>query len=210
MIVLDYIIKNFKNVYIRLNKNGAPVTCTENDKTIFEYSKAKNILDSLPKTLKRLNFIVLPISEISIGKDMTTKKKTIQSTNYVIPETIQNWVEKFGICDDILKEAIQRKEELYKLLSDVDKEFTNIVHEIEFEDAVDLYSGWKERNRVKENREKRRKIKDELLVLSSVVKMDFRNIDRETIEKVVAGLAKRKFTYRIIEDNEEEATENAV
>lgn len=207
---MDYIIKNFKNVYIRLNKNGAPVTCTENDKTIFEYSKAKNILDSLPKTLKRLNFIVLPISEISIGKDMTTKKKTIQSTNYVIPETIQNWVEKFGICDDILKEAIQRKEELYKLLSDVDKEFTNIVHEIEFEDAVDLYSGWKERNRVKENREKRRKIKDELLVLSSVVKMDFRNIDRETIEKVVAGLAKRKFTYRIIEDNEEEATENAV
>lgn len=207
---VDYVIKNPKNVYIRLNKNGAAITCTDGDKAVFEYSKAMNILDSLPKTLKRLNFKVMPISEISIEKDMVAKKKTIQSTNYVIPDTIQNWVEKFGICDDILKEARQRKEELYKLLSDVDKEFTNIVHEIEFEDAVDLYSGWKERNRVKENREKRRKIKDELLVLSSVVKMDFRNIDRETIEKVVAGLAKRKFTYRIIEDNEEEATENAV
>lgn len=127
-----------------------------------------------------------------------------------MPDTVQQWVEKFGICDDILKEARQRKEELNRLLSDVDKEFTNIVHEIEFEDSVDLYSGWKERNQVKENREKRRRIKDELLVISNVVRMDFRNINRETIEKVVAGLAKRKFTYRIVEDNEEEESDNAV
>lgn len=207
---MDYIIKNPKNVYIRLNKNGAAVTCTENDKTVFEYSKAKNILDSLPKTLKRLNFDVLPVSNTSVERTLKPEKKTIQSTNYIIPNTVQQWVEKFGICDDILKEARQRKEELYKLLSDVDKEFTNIVHEIEFEDSVDLYSGWKERNRVKENREKRRRIKDELLVISNVVRMDFRNIDRETIEKTVAGLAKRKFTYRIVEDNEEEEAENAM
>ena len=35
---LDYVIKNHKNVYIRLNKNGAPVTCGEHEKTLFEYS----------------------------------------------------------------------------------------------------------------------------------------------------------------------------
>lgn len=149
---MDYIIKNPKNVYIRLNKNGAAVTCTESDKTVFEYAKAKNVLASLPKTIKRLNFDVLPVSDISVERTLKPEKKTIQSTNYVVPDTVQQWVEKFGICDDILKEARQRKEELYRLLSDVDKEFTNIVHEIEFEDSVDLYSGWKERNRVKENR----------------------------------------------------------
>lgn len=38
---MDCIIKNHKNVYIRLNQNGASVTCTENNKTIFEYTKAK-------------------------------------------------------------------------------------------------------------------------------------------------------------------------
>ena len=37
--------------------------------------------------------------------------------------------------------------------------------------------------------------------------MDFRNLDRSTIDKVVRGLAKRKFTYRVIE---EEETENVV
>ena len=60
---------------------------------------------------------------------------------------------------------------------------------------------------MKENREKRRKIKDELLIISSVLKMDFRNLDRSIINKIVAGLAKRKFTYRVVE---EEDIENVV
>ena len=104
-----------------------------------------------------------------------------------------------------MKEAQKRKEELNKELSNIDKQFTNLVHEIEFEGKVDLYSGWRERNRIKENRERRRCIKDELLVISSVVKMDFRNLDRETINKVVAGLGKRKFSYRIVEEEETES-----
>ena len=38
---MDYVIKNHKNLYIRLNKNGTPVTCAEHEKTLFEQSKAK-------------------------------------------------------------------------------------------------------------------------------------------------------------------------
>lgn len=77
------------------------------------------------------------------------------------------------------------------------------MHEIEFEGKVDLYGGWKERNEIKRNREERRRIKDLKLIISSVVKMDFRNLDRGQVSKVVAGLAKRKFTYRIVEDCED-------
>lgn len=106
-----------------------------------------------------------------------------------------------------MKEAQKRRDELNKALSEIDKEFVNIIHEIEFEGKIDLYGGWQERNRVKENREKRRKIKDELLIISSVLKMDFRNLDRSIINKIVAGLAKRKFTYRVVE---EEDIENVV
>jgi len=204
---MDYVIRNNKGVYIRLNKNGSPVTCTEHEKTVFEQSKAKNILDSLPKTLRRLNFKVDPIPDISPNTISANnlEKKVIESENYVVPESILQWVEKFGICDDILKEAQKRKDELNKALSDIDKEFINIIHEIEFEGKIDLYRGWKERNKVKENREKRRRIKDELLVISSVLRMNFRNIDRNTIDKVVTGLAKRKFTFRIIEEEEKES-----
>ena len=206
---MDYVIKNHKNVYIRLNKNGTPVTCAEHEKTLFEYSKAKNILDGLPKTLRRLNFKVDPIPDIAPKeeKKKDSDKKVIENDNYIVSNEILGWVEKFGICDDILKEAQKRKDELNKALSEIDKEFINIIHEIEFEGKIDLYGGWRERNRLKENREKRRHIKDELLVISSVVKMDFRNLDRNTVNKVVAGLAKRKFTFRVVEEDD---TENVV
>ena len=204
---MDYV--NHKNLYIRLNKNGSPVTCAEHEKSIFEYSKAKNILNGLPKTLKRLNFMVDPVPDISQRNEVDKKleEKVIENENYIIPNEILEWIEKFGICDDILKEAQKRRDELNKALSEIDKEFVNIIHEIEFEGKIDLYGGWQERNRVKENREKRRKIKDELLIISSVLKMDFRNLDRSIINKIVAGLAKRKFTYRVVE---EEDIENVV
>lgn len=199
---MDYVIKNHKNLYIRLNQNGKPVTCAAHERTLFEYSKAKNILDSLPKTLKRLNFKVEAVPDI-----MHTEKKIIETQNYEVPDTISQWIEKFGICDDILKEAQKRKDELNRDLSNVDKQFINLVHEIELEGKIDLYGGWKERNKIKENRERRRIIKDELMIISNVLRMDFRNLDRETVNKAVAGLANRKFTYRIVE---EEVIENAM
>ena len=203
---MDYVIKNHKNVYIRLNQNGKAVTCTENEKTLFEYSKAKNVLSGLPKTLRKLNFKVEAIPDIvskTINIDKKIEKKVIEKDSYEVNDEINNWIEKFGICDDILKEAQKTKEELNKKLSNLDKELSNILHEIEFEGKVDLYGGWKERNEIKRNREERRRIKDLKLIISSVVKMDFRNLDRGQLNKVVAGLAKRKFTYRIVEDYED-------
>lgn len=211
---MDYIIKNHKNVYIRLNNNGLAVTCSERDKTLFELSKANNVLKNMPKTLKRLNFkveaIIPDLFQKQKNEDEDKKQipRVINSSNYVISESLKQWIEKFGICDDILKEAQKRKDELIKELSNIDKQFSNLIHEIEFEEKVDLYCGWQERNKIKENREKRRNIKDELFVISNVLKMDFRNLDRDTLNKVVAGLTNRKFTYRIIDDEEE--TENVM
>lgn len=203
---MNYVIKNYKNVYIRLNQNGAAVTCAEHEKTLFEQSKAKNILDSLPKTLRRLNFKVVAISDV-FQKSTNKEREVIETENYIVSDEISQWIKKFGICDDILNEAQKRKDELNKSLSEVDKDFVNIAHQIELGGKVDLYGGWQERNRIQENRIKRRRIKDELFVISSVLKMDFRNLNRETINKVISGLAKRKFTYRVIE---EEETENVV
>lgn len=201
---MDYVIKNHKNVYIRLNSNGKPVTCAEQQKTLFEYSKAKNILGSLPKTLKRLNFKVDPVPDIPDKENAIkqAEKRVIQNQNYIVSDSLARWIEKFGICDDILKEAEKRRDELNRELSNIDKQFINLVHEIEFEGKVDLYGGWQERNQIKENRERRRAIKDELVIISNVLRMDFRNLDRETVNKAVVGLANRKFTYRIVEEGE--------
>jgi len=133
---LNYVIKNHKNLYIRLNENGKPVTCSERERGVFEHSKAKNILDNLQKTLKKLNFKVEPIPENIRQKGEEYKeveKKVIYNENYVIPDTILRWVEKFGICDDILKEAEIRKKELIQIISSYDRSISNWLHSVELE-----------------------------------------------------------------------------
>ena len=59
-LILDYIIRNKSGLYIKLNENGTPITCGENQRELFEYSKATNICNSLPKTLKKFKFYIFP------------------------------------------------------------------------------------------------------------------------------------------------------
>lgn len=192
---MDYVIKNHKNVYIRLNEKGKAITCGEHNKMLFKYSKAKNIVDNLQKTLKRLNFKVEPISDI----DIKTSNRIIQKENYVLPNEIIQWEEKFKLCVNVFKEAEKRKDELNKKLSNIEKAFIDMIHEIEFEGSIDLYGAWKERNKIKENREKRRVIKDELTFISKILDMNFKNFDISDIDEMILCLKNRKYTYRTME-----------
>lgn len=202
---MNYVIKNHKNLYIRLNENGKPVTCSERERGVFEHSKAKNILDNLQKTLKKLNFKVEPIPENIRQKGEEYKeveKKVIYNENYVIPDTILRWVEKFGICDDILKEAEIRKKELIQIISNYDRSISNWLHSVELERKKNACAGYKKYSDVKDIVDKRRCVKDELMIINNVLKMDFRELDRDIVHKTVIGLAKRKFAYRIVEEDE--------
>lgn len=204
---MDYVIKNHKGVYIRLNKNGAAVTCSEHEKTLFEESKAKNILKSLPKTLQRLNFKIEAIPDIGQDKLNSFESKVIESENYIISDQITQWIEKFGICDDILKEAQKRKDELNRIISNYDRAVSNWLHEVELQKKKNACGGYLKYKDIKEIVDKRRDAKDEWIIINNILRMDFRNLDREVVNNAVIGLAKRKFTYRVIE---EEETENVV
>ena len=200
---MDYVIKNHKNVFIRLNENGKAVTCTEFDKTLFDYTKAKNVLNSLPKTLKKLNFKIEAIPEVEKPKQVVVEKKekkVIQSKNYTPSENLIYWLEKFRLCDDIITEVKGRKEELCVNLSNCDKELSNELHKIELESNKNACAGFLEYKKVKTILEKRRNIKDELMIISNILSMDFRSFDSEDIKKSIEGLSKRKFTLRVIED----------
>lgn len=201
---MDYIIKNHKDVYIKLNSNGQPIICSERDKSLFEFSKAKNICSHLPKTLNKFNFKVEAVPDIIYPHEENAKKEIIKGEDYDIPDSISRWVDKFGICDELLEEARKRRKDLIESLSNTDKEFSNIIHKIELEKSKDLYHGWLLYKEIKINRKKRRNIKDELLIISSILKMDFRGFSSKNIKKAVDGLANRKFALRIVEEGDED------
>ena len=199
MIVLDYIIRNSGGLYIRLNENGTPVTCSELQKGLFECSKANNICNSLPKQLKKFKFFVEAVPEISLKID---EQNVITTNTYKPSENVTRWINELGQCEDILSKASNRYEELNGELSDVDLKLQDLLHKIELSDKCDMYSAWQIVSQIRELRKQRRNIKDEKLVLSGIKSQGITYLNRQSVQKCVDGLSNRKYTLRIIEEDE--------
>ena len=198
---MDYTICNKKKVFIKLSKNGKPETCNERDRGEFEYSKARNIVDNLPKTLKKMNFKVVAIPDIKIKKEeiIITKNETHEFLG-----DVTRWIEKFGSCEDVFREAKDRYELLKEKIHLVDNDILNILHKIELEAPKDMYHGWLLYKKLREDRTKRRGMKDELLIIGNVLKqIDSSCVSRVNTQKAIDGLFDRKYTFRIVEDEEE-------
>lgn len=200
------VIKNSKGLYVRV-VNGKFETCYEKEKEIFQESKAKNILNSLPKSLKRLGFTIENVTVVSEKPESITK--IIENTNYKLPEDIKDWVEEFGKCSDIIEKAKARYNYLKEKLFENDNAFIDILHNIELEKSKDLYGGWLEYKKIRKNREKRREYKDEMLIIQNVLgKVDSKYLNRERIQKSIDGLFTRKYSYKVIETGEENEMES--
>ena len=153
-----------------------------------------------------MNFRVEPISDIQQNKQnkKIIGEKDIKREVYIPSENITRWIDKFGKCGDILSEAEEREKQLLKDLKYNDKELIDILHIIEIEKPKDMFSGWKLYKRIRNNRIERRSIKDELIIVENVLEQ-IKNIScfhREKIQKAINGLFTRKYTFRIIEEEE--------
>ena len=202
---MDCVITNKqKRLYIKLDK-GKPVTCSSVNAQRFEESKARNILDSLPKPLRRLGFSVEFVPEIvpkAIPNNITSEGNVLENeSRYQPSEEINRWIDDFGKCGDIISEAEIRKEELKVRQSELDKELSDLLHIIEIEKSKDLYNGWKVYKKIRENRIHRREVKDELLIIQNVLSQikDPEVFKRDRVQKAVDGLSNRKYTFRIVE-----------
>ena len=196
---MDYIIRNSGGLYIKLNENGSPVTCSESQKGLFECSKANNICNSLPKQLKKFKFFVETVPEIQPKKE----QNVIITNTYKPSENVTRWIEKLGRLEDVLTEVSERDEELNGELSDVDLKLQDLLHTIEFSDKCDMYKSWQMINEIRDLRKQRRDIKDEKLVLSGIKSQGITYLSRNSVQKCVDGLSKRKYRIRIVEEDEE-------
>ena len=201
---MDYVIRNNRGVYIKIDSGGRPVSCNFKDRTLMDRNKERNILNSLPKSLKKMKFFMEAIPEIP--------PRVIETPQTYKPsENITRWVEQFGTCGDIFNSAVKRSNELIGILYDLDKGLLNILHSIEIEKPKDLYTGWQLYKAIRENRTQRRETKDEIQIIQNVLtNINPECVQRERIQKAVDGLFHRKYTYRIIEGNEDDESETEI
>lgn len=190
---MNYIIKNSKNVFIRLGENGQPLTCSDEYKQSFEFSKAKNILGSLPKTMKRMRFRVEPIPEIVKEKE----KEIIEpSVTYEIPKGIDEIKDKLNSCIKLIDELRERKDDIAQELHENNQRFTDVRHKIELEKDKNMYEGYLLYVETRTLLRKRRELKDEKSVIDCVLNMKMSNLSIEQLENMVEGLKNRKYEFR--------------
>lgn len=200
---MDYVIKNDRNLYIRLNKQGLPVSCGQSNKGLFTNDKACNIVDNLPKHLKKLRFKVEAIPDI-VNPNVVETPKVLVKDVYEQAIGISAWLNKFGEYSRTIDEAKSRKEDLLLSLSNVDRKLSNELHKIELEAWKNACSGYFEYKEIKHITEERRKIKDELFILNCILDTDCKNLTLNKLDTLSNKLASRKFVYRIVEDENDE------
>ena len=210
VVEMNYVVTNDK-LYIRLSSDGSPVTCSKRNAQVFEKDKADNILKNLPKVLKNFRFKVKPVpqSEQEVPQNKTKtdnvqseEKKYIRKDSYIPCDEVVQWIEKSRQCSEFVEDATRRRAVLHKKLANVDRELSNCIHQIELEKWNSGCDGYKLYKLEKEILEKRRQIKDELVIIQSVLDNTKCTIGIKNIEKTFNRLGTRRFEIRIIEDDD--------
>lgn len=125
--------------------------------------------------------------------------------DYELSENITKWLDKFGTCSDVINEAKERQKTLLCQLDYIDNKLLDILHIIELERPKDLYHGWLLYKEIKSNRKNRRIIKDEIIIIQDVLEnVNAFWLSRERIQKAIDGLFKRRYRFRIIEEEDKE------
>lgn len=210
VVSVDYVIVNpQKTLYIR-TEGGQPVTCSKQNRQRFEYSKACNILAHLPKKLHKFHFRVEAIPEIGVSPPNTSSPVKHEEqptpkyikTPYELSNEVQGWLDRVKECNGLAKDAASRKSELLSQLSNVDRELSNCLHEIELTGNMNACDGYKEYKRAKTILKRRRIIKDELSVVDSILTSNLQSMATDRIQKVVNGLGRRRFMIRDVDLDE--------
>ena len=214
-IEVDYIIVSpSRKQYIRIDADGRPITCGKNQMQRFEYSKAKNLLKNLPKTMKKFHFKVEAVSEIEHSvqekvnsmcnnKDTSDNSESAESVylhqEWKMTPQVQVWIDRSNQCHGLISDAEIRKTELIEKLSNVDRELSNCIHKIEIERNMNACAGYMEYKRERTILRRRREIKDELAIVDSIITCNIDNLAPGNIDKMVERLKHRRFRIRDVD-----------
>lgn len=212
-----YMITDGHGNYLRRDAKGNFCPCKEKilGDVYEQRNKAKNVLENCVNKNLRDRYRIIEIAD-EIRKD----KKLEQSKSVKLEMTIkpkENITKKIGseIYDDetmdklitqidelsnFAESAEQRKEQLLKILSDVDKEISDIDHYIEFGGSFNAYQGWLAFTMLQNRLRKRRKIKDELHILTQLGECKINASMIDGIKKNIGNLSTREYQPRILKE----------
>ena len=179
--------------------NYVPTSC-EPLADVYSNKQANSIFQNqLSKALKSCFYVEKIDKPPELVKQITQEKVNENTETPSNSENIQYWIDKVSDLNGLASEALHRKDDLLSQLSKVDQELSDIDHYIEFVN-LNAAQGYKAYKMIKDRRIIRRSIKNELEVLNIILGKKISETATDEIEKAVAGMDKRKYEPRIMEE----------
>ena len=195
---MPYIITNGTE-YIMRNRNGKYVTI-RSGAMADEYSKqqAEKILNNtLSKKLRSQMYI----EKVDDGKEKELKEIPVHSTEveYQVSEQMQFWIDKLNCLNGLAKEADEREKVLNVCLSTIDKKLSDILHYCEF-CTLNAAQGYKVYKKIKEYRQERRKIKNELEIVRFILDKKITDTVSEEAKNLINSINSRSYEPRVLKE----------
>lgn len=177
---------------------------------VFDEQKARNLIKKPPHNMRQYKFELEPLveekTELEIKQEQILMKaaehakKTgcyteIKNENKSKEESevnnvnnIDNWLKKLNNCNGIKREVQERLDYLNQKLSLIDQAQDIILHMIEKNEHPNAPTAYKQRMKILEIRKKRRKIKNEMIIVQMIVTNDLSSRMYDHISAVSNGL----------------------
>lgn len=205
------IVSEDGNLYISVTQNGDITTSNKSYAKVFDEYKAKKLLKHLPKRLRKNRFSIQPIvkekeaeeseSETTEIEEIVVQEDCLELTtddndgdylineNYEVPLNVLAWVNRVQEQNRFISDAASRYRDLEKALSIMDDQYQNITHHIEMDNNKNGCEGYFAYKNARKNRRIRRKVKDEMWMISKILELS-RNKKRIQTNKEMVSFVK--------------------
>ena len=208
--MIFYVITDGHGSYIRKDEFSGKYVHVRNASFAERFEqrcKAANVLKNAIGKNIRSKYKVVDIEEETAPIRLTVREVNSTSNKDQVVKTIasekpaesqtEKWVSGAETLTEFVMDAEKRKEELVGLLSEVDKEISDINHYIEF-GKFNAYQGWLAFTMLQNRLRKRRKIKDELSVINQLGECKITSDMMIDIKNAIAELGNRKYAPRVL------------
>lgn len=217
-IIVEYLLSDGHGSYIRQDAFSGKYVPVRNLCLADKWEqrvKAQNILKNGLCKKDRKRFHVIEIDDgngiSDIKKDVTVSEMNTEENDLHIDKVkelsenlkedcqMEKWKSGINYMKDFVLDAEVRKEELNKEMSDIDKEISDIQHYIELNN-LNAYQGFLAYKMLQGRLRKRRKIKNELHVLSQLGACKVDSSMLADIQNAIKELDSRTYTPRILSE----------
>ena len=188
-----YALTNHK-LYIMQKANNSITTANIDEAILYTTKeKADNALKNLPRAFRNIGFVV---------KEVEPEENDVVQWNYdefIDQHCLDNVDEKISNLQKFLRNVYAQKTFAEQQLQNIEKEITDIEHAAEFYN-LNAANGYKLYKMLHEARNKRRKYKDQLLIIDIIMDGNIGDISNGRTLRRIKGLDNRKYKPRILEE----------